>query len=64
MGCYLDFPIYLLFTETFLVRHTYMIMAEAFTLALYIGSMIVLPEYFGELLSNISGSGLNLMKLV
>jgi phospholipid-translocating ATPase len=28
-------------------RHTYMILAELATLTLYIGSMVLLPEYFG-----------------
>lgn len=40
-----------------------MIMAEVFTLVLYIGSMIVLPEYFGKLPGNIGELGSRLMEL-
>ncbi|KAJ9097691.1 hypothetical protein QFC21_004728 [Naganishia friedmannii] len=37
--------------------HTYMVMAEVFTLALYIGSMIVLPEYFAVPCESIDNRG-------
>jgi phospholipid-translocating ATPase len=30
------------------IWHRYMIVAEVVTLALYVGSMWILPEYFGE----------------
>lgn len=36
-----------LLTRTLSGRHTYMILAELATLSLYIGSMVLLPEYFG-----------------